>query len=90
VLSLEKEITPTPAGKRSVAEGDRIEMPIAPRGLERGKTVRGIVNRIDVVWRRRRYAGLVLVSDEDGAYYEIVPGLVRHLATSSTSRKRAA
>jgi hypothetical protein len=56
-------------------------MPIAPRG-----TVRGTVRHIDIKWGGKRYAGLVLVSDEDGSCYEIAPELVRHLPRSERGR----
>lgn len=55
-------------------------MPIAPSGRgSQKRCVRGTVTHIDVIWSGRRYAGLVLVSDEDGSYYEIVPELARKL-----------
>jgi hypothetical protein len=75
--------TPPPlvGGGDEIKEGDRLEMPIAPPGVRgaQKRRVRGEVKHIDVVFRGRRYAGLVLVSESDGSCYEIVPELARKL-----------
>jgi hypothetical protein len=51
--------------------GEKVSMPIFPSG-----TIQGTVQHIDVLWRGRRYAGLVVV-DGDGCCYELRPQIAK-------------
>lgn len=57
-------------------EGDRIEMPVHGKA---GKIrIRGTVKMIDKTFGKRRYAGLVVLGD-DNRYYELTPEIARKI-----------
>jgi hypothetical protein len=70
--ALDSALPPLPP-EHDFHEGDRVTMPVFPSGL-----VSGTVKHIDVLWRSRRYVGLVVV-DADGCCYELRPEIARRI-----------
>jgi len=65
---------PPIASDHGFREGERVSMP-----LYGAKTVQGTLTRIDITRGKKRFLGLVLLSDVDRCYYEFYPEIATRL-----------
>lgn len=65
---------PPIASDHGFREGERVSMP-----LYGAKTVQGTLTRIDITRGKKRFFGLVLLSDIDRCYYEFYPEIATRL-----------